>query len=76
MSTNPRPNRSPARRLGCGGMVIVAVVTAALAGYGSLEPHASRRVLAETTNELAAPTVIVAAPKPGAPVTALCFPAT
>ncbi|HEY1255191.1 MAG TPA: biotin/lipoyl-binding protein, partial [Terracidiphilus sp.] len=60
--------------LAVAGMVIVAVVTAALAGYGVWNRLRASRVLAETTNELAAPTVIAATPKQGEPVTSFVLP--
>jgi RND family efflux transporter MFP subunit len=56
------------------GVVIVAVVTAALAGYGVWYRIHAGKVLAEITNELAAPTVIIAAPKPGVPLTNFVLP--
>jgi RND family efflux transporter MFP subunit len=56
------------------GMAIVVVVTAALAGYGMLRRHQAENVLATTTTELAAPTVIVAPPKAGAPVDSFILP--
>jgi RND family efflux transporter MFP subunit len=56
------------------GMAVVVVVTAALAGYGILRRIHADSVLVERTTELAAPTVIVAAPKAGAPVDSFVLP--
>ena len=69
------PTQTPiAPRKALVGMAVVAVVTAALAGYGILRRHQAESVLATTTNEQAAPTVIVAAPKPGAPMASFVLP--
>jgi RND family efflux transporter MFP subunit len=56
------------------GMVVVAVVTTALACYGVWSRMHAAKVLAETTSELAAPTVTVAMPKQGAPVSSFVLP--
>jgi RND family efflux transporter MFP subunit len=56
------------------GVVIFVLVAAALAGYGILRRSQAKTVLAESTRELAAPTVIVATPKLGAPVTSFVLP--
>jgi len=56
------------------GVVIVVILTAALAGYGILRRIHADTVLVKRTNELAAPTVIVAAPKAGAPVDSFVLP--
>ena len=55
-------------------VAIVIVVAGALAGYGILRRHHADQVLAQTTSELAAPTVIVAAPRPGAPLSSFVLP--
>jgi RND family efflux transporter MFP subunit len=69
------PEQKPiAPRTALTGVAIVFVVAAVLAGYGILRRVNSNKVLADTTRELAAPTVIVAAPKPGAPVDNLVLP--
>ena len=81
MSNKPNPNQQPAYdndsapaqaaislRKVIIGMAVVVIVTAALAGYGILRRHQADAVLAERTTELAAPTVMVSAPKEGAPV--------
>jgi RND family efflux transporter MFP subunit len=61
-------------RLALMGVLLVVVVTAALAGAGVLRRMKSDRVLADTTNELAAPTVNVTTPKQGAPVDSFVLP--
>ncbi|MFZ1083826.1 MAG: efflux RND transporter periplasmic adaptor subunit [Terracidiphilus sp.] len=55
-------------------MVIIAVVTAALAGYGVWSRKNANRVLADTTLSLAAPTVMIASPIAGAPVDSFVLP--
>ncbi|MGA2352229.1 MAG: efflux RND transporter periplasmic adaptor subunit [Terracidiphilus sp.] len=87
MSDQPNPNQQPSHdhesapdqvaissQNAIVGMAIVVVVTVALAGYGILRRHQADKVLANTTNELAAPTVIVAEPKLGAPVDSFVLP--
>ena len=57
------PEQQPiAPRTALVGVAIVLVVAAVLAGFGILHRMNSDKVLADTTRELAAPTVIVAAP--------------
>jgi RND family efflux transporter MFP subunit len=56
------------------GVAVVLVVAGILAGYGILRRTHDDAVLAERTNELAAPTVIVAAPRAGAPVDSFVLP--
>ena len=56
------------------GIAIVVVVTAAWAGYGMLRRHQADKVLATTTNEMAAPTVIVAVPRAGSPADTFVLP--
>jgi RND family efflux transporter MFP subunit len=56
------------------GVVLVLIVLAALAGFGMLHRLSGNKVLADVTNQLAAPTVIVAVPKPGAPVSSFVLP--
>jgi RND family efflux transporter MFP subunit len=56
------------------GVAIVVVVAGLLAGFGILLRIHAGTVLAQRTNELAAPTVIVAAPKSGAPVDSFVLP--
>jgi RND family efflux transporter MFP subunit len=87
MTNESNPNPQPAShhetapeqkpispRKGAVGVVIVLIVAVALAGFGMLRRHQAGKVLATTTNELAAPTVIVAAPKAGAPVDSFVLP--
>jgi len=56
------------------GVAVVLLVAGALAGYGILRRISAGKVLADTTRELAAPTVIVAAPRPGAPLDSFVLP--
>ena len=87
MSNEPNPNQQPAQNhetapeqkpISPGkalvGLALVLIVLAVLAGYGILRRKSADRVLADTTRDLAAPTVIVAAPKPGAPVDSFVLP--
>jgi len=56
------------------GVALVALVTAALAGWGILSRRAANEVLAQRTNELAAPPVIAETAKQGAPSDTLVLP--
>jgi RND family efflux transporter MFP subunit len=56
------------------GVAVVLVLAGLLAGLGILHRIADNKALAETTTRLAAPTVIVAAPRPGAPVDSFLLP--
>ena len=56
------------------GVVLVLIVTAVLAGLGILHRKSADRVLADTTNDLAAPSVTIASPKQGAPVDSFVLP--
>jgi len=56
------------------GVAVVVVVAGVLAGIGIWSRIRADRHLVETTNALAAPTVIVAAPKAGAPVDSFVLP--
>lgn len=87
MSETPTPNSQPAHRgdtapeqevissrkalLGVGLFLLVAIL---LAGLGVLHRKNADKVLAETTTELAAPSVIVAPPSRGAPVDSFVLP--
>jgi RND family efflux transporter MFP subunit len=53
---------------------VLLVVVAVLAVYGIWKRHQTSEVLADTTNELAAPTVIALPAKPGAPVDSFVLP--
>jgi RND family efflux transporter MFP subunit len=61
-------------RLAVAGVVVVLVAAAVLVGLGILSRMHGDKVLAETTRELAAPTVIALTPKPGAPSDSLVLP--
>ena len=56
------------------GVILVVVIAAALAGFGILRRVHAGRVLADTTRQLAAPSVSVAPARPGAPVTSFVLP--
>jgi RND family efflux transporter MFP subunit len=56
------------------GVAVVVIVAGVLAGIGIWSRIRADRHLVETTNALAAPTVIVAAPKAGAPVDSFVLP--
>ena len=56
------------------GVAVVLFVAGVLAGVGILRRIHADIVLAERTNELAAPTMIVAAPRAGAPVDSFVLP--
>lgn len=56
------------------GVAIVLIVAAVLAGSGILRRMHNDKVLADTTNDLAAPSVIALPPKPGAPVDNFVLP--
>ncbi len=69
------PEQQPiAPRKALAGVAVVLLVAGLLAGLGVLHRITDNRALAQTTNTLAAPTVIVAAPKPGAPVDSFLLP--
>jgi RND family efflux transporter MFP subunit len=72
---NTAPDQQPiAPRKALVGVALVLILLAALAGFGILRRMDADKVLADTTRELAAPTVIVAAPKTGAPVDNFVLP--
>jgi RND family efflux transporter MFP subunit len=56
------------------GIVIVVIVTVALAGWGIFSRKHANTVLAQRTNDLAAPTVIAIAAKQGAPTDSFVLP--
>jgi len=86
MADRPNPNLQPAHqdaapdqavippRKAMLGVAVVLVVAAVLAGFGIWHRTHDDTALAQRTNEMAAPTVIVAAPKPGAPVDSFVLP--
>ena len=55
-------------------LIVLAIVVAALAIFGILKRHRNEQVLAETTQETAAPTVIAMPAKSGAPVDTFVLP--
>jgi RND family efflux transporter MFP subunit len=87
MSNESNPNQQPGHqhesapeqaaispRKALAGAAVVVLVAGVLAGYGILRRTHADAVLAERTSELAAPTVIVAAPRAGAPTDSLVLP--
>ncbi len=56
------------------GIVILLVVAVALGGWGMFSRRHANTVLAEQTNDLAAPSVIAVAPKQGAPADSFVLP--
>jgi RND family efflux transporter MFP subunit len=56
------------------GLVIVVIVTVALAGWGIFSRKHENEVLADRTNDLAAPAVIAIAAKQGAPTDSYVLP--
>ena len=69
------PEQKPiSPRLALAGVAVVVIVTAALAIFGVVSRRSAATVLAERTQELAAPTVIAASPTPGAPVDSFVLP--
>jgi RND family efflux transporter MFP subunit len=56
------------------GVALALVVAGGLAGFGILHRLAADKVLARTTDELAAPTVIASVPKLGSPVDSFVLP--
>src|ERR1035437_5521683 len=61
-------------RLALVGVAVVLVIAGVLAGLGIWNRKHAGKLLADTTNELVAPTVIVAVPKLGAPVSSFVLP--
>ena len=87
MTNKPDPNPQPAHshetapeqkpispRLALAGVAAVVLVTVLLAVLGVLSRRSAATVLAERTQELAAPAVIAAPPTPGAPVDSFVLP--
>jgi RND family efflux transporter MFP subunit len=87
MMNEPNPNTPPTQnhetapeqesispRKALLGVILVVGLAVALAGLGILHRTQANKVLADTTRELAAPTVTVATPKTGAPATSLVLP--
>jgi RND family efflux transporter MFP subunit len=87
MSNVSNPNQQPdhqhesapeqaafSSRKALAGMAIIVIVTVVLAGLGIMRRIHASTALAERTTELAAPTVIVAAPRAGASVGSFVLP--
>jgi RND family efflux transporter MFP subunit len=87
MTNEPNPNPQPAHhheaapeqkpispRLALLGVAVLLVVALLLAGIGILSRRSAATVLAQRTNELAAPTVIAVTPRQGAPVDSFVLP--
>jgi len=69
------PEQKPiSPRIAAIGAIFVIVVAAVLAAIGILSRKSGDKVLADRTQELAAPTVITAPPKPGAPLSTFMLP--
>jgi RND family efflux transporter MFP subunit len=69
------PEQRPiAPRTALVGVALALIVVSGLAAFGILHRKAADKALAHTTTELAAPTVITAAPRPGAPVDNFVLP--
>ena len=56
------------------GLIVVVIVTVALAGWGIFSRKHDNTVLADRTNDLAAPAVIAIAPSQGAPTDTFVLP--
>jgi RND family efflux transporter MFP subunit len=67
-----RPSLSPRLVLAGGGLLVAILVVLAILGI--VRRIHEQTVLAERTRELAAPTVAVALPKPGAPINSFILP--
>jgi RND family efflux transporter MFP subunit len=69
------PEQKPiSPRLALVGVALVLIVAVLLAGFGILSRRSAATVLAERTQDLAAPTVIAAVPTQGAPVDSFVLP--
>jgi RND family efflux transporter MFP subunit len=69
------PDHPPASKRGTSvALVIVAIAVVAYGVFGILKRHHNDEVLARTTQETAAPSVIALAPRPGAPVSMIVLP--
>jgi RND family efflux transporter MFP subunit len=74
-ATETAPEQKPiSGSLALIGLVAIVVVTVALAAWGILSRRSANTVLAERTTDLAAPSVIAAVPKQGAPVDSFLLP--
>ena len=73
--TESAPDHAPVSGRGASiAIIVVLVVVAVLAVHGILKRQHSSEVLADTTNELAAPSVIALPAKPGAPSDTFVLP--
>src|ERR1700682_853720 len=73
--TETAPEQKPIKGgHGIAAAVVFVLVLVALAVFGILPRLRSEHVLAEHTNELAAPSVIAITPKPGDPIQELILP--
>jgi len=71
----PPLNQKPiSPRIALFGVALVLIAACVLAGYGILSRKHDDRVLADTTNQLAAPTVITANPAMGSPTGSFVLP--
>jgi RND family efflux transporter MFP subunit len=69
------PDHAPVSSRGAAiAVIVVLVLVAVLAARGILSRRHTSEVLADTTTELAAPSVIALAPKPGAPTDTFILP--
>jgi RND family efflux transporter MFP subunit len=74
-SHDPAPEQTPiSPRKALAGLAVVLILAGILAGVGIWSRLHTDKVLAVATTELAAPTVMVAAPRPGAPVDSFVLP--
>jgi len=87
MTNESNPNSQPAHhpgiapdqkpispRLALLGVAVLLIVALLLAGYGILSRRSAAKLLSERTNDLAAPTVIAATPRLGAPADSFILP--
>jgi RND family efflux transporter MFP subunit len=70
----PTDQKPISPRIALFGVALALIAACALAGYGVLSRKHDDRVLADTTNQLAAPTVIAANPTMGSPVGTFVLP--
>ena len=87
MTNESNPNSQPAHhpgtapdqkpispRLALLGVAVLLIVALLLAGYGILSRRSAAKLLSERTTDLAAPTVIAATPRLGAPADSFILP--
>jgi RND family efflux transporter MFP subunit len=74
-ATESAPEQKPiSGRFALIGILAIVLVTVVLAAWGILSRRSANAVLAERTTELAAPSVIAAIPRQGAPVDSFVLP--